>query len=138
MTKVGLAPRGSTYETHRFTELLQMGTVPAVVSSPYLYAPFVDMPAIIVMPDDAPEIKKAGVRAYGGDIVGYDRENGDREAIARELCDQNGAVLVPSYDDFFVMAGQGTVGLEIAAQCQQPVQPEAFFTRLSILMRPGL
>lgn len=46
-TKVGLAPRGSTYETHRLTELLQMGTVPAVVSSPYLYAPFIDIPAII-------------------------------------------------------------------------------------------
>lgn len=46
-TKIGMAPRGSTDETHRLTELLQMGTVPAVVSSPYLYAPFRNIPAII-------------------------------------------------------------------------------------------
>ncbi|HTH97445.1 MAG TPA: threonine/serine dehydratase [Stellaceae bacterium] len=75
------------------------------------------MAAAIVMPDDAPAIKRANTAAYGAELVLYDRLKGDREAIARTLAEERGATLVPSYDDPFIMAGQGTVGLEIAHQC---------------------
>jgi threonine dehydratase len=74
------------------------------------------MPATIVMPSDAPTIKAANTRALGADIVFYDRATESREDIARNLCAAHGAILVPSYDDPFVMAGQGTIGLEILEQ----------------------
>jgi threonine dehydratase len=72
--------------------------------------------AVIVMPTDAPAVKTANTRALGAEIVLYDRVRESREEIARELARQLGAVLVPSYDDAHVVAGQGTVGLEIADQ----------------------
>jgi threonine dehydratase len=72
------------------------------------------VPALIVMPKDAPRAKLEGTRAYGAEIVFYDRAKDDREAIARALCDQRGATLVRPFDDPDVVAGQGTVGLEIA------------------------
>lgn len=68
----------------------------------------------IVMPEDAPKSKLANTRALGGAVVTYDRYTGDREAIAREIAAKRGAVLVPSYDHKDIIAGQGTVGLEIA------------------------
>jgi threonine dehydratase len=74
------------------------------------------MPAVIVMPSDAPTIKLENTRAYGADVVTYDRASGDREAIAAKLTRERGAILVPSYDDPFIIAGQGTLGLEAAAQ----------------------
>jgi len=72
--------------------------------------------ATIVMPEDAPEIKKAGVRADGAELVLYDRRGESREAIADEICSRTGAVLVPSYDDRHIVAGQGTCGAEFARQ----------------------
>ncbi|TWB25784.1 threonine ammonia-lyase [Nitrospirillum bahiense] len=72
--------------------------------------------ATIVMPADAPAIKVAGTRALGAEIVFYDRYTEDREVIGRDLCARTGAVLVPSYDDVHIIAGQGTVGLEIGRQ----------------------
>jgi threonine dehydratase len=75
------------------------------------------MPATIVMPRDAPAIKVANTRAYGATVVLYDRWTESREAIAARLCDEQGATLVPPFDDPRVIAGQGTVGLEIAEQC---------------------
>ncbi|MDZ5649367.1 threonine/serine dehydratase [Nitrospirillum sp. BR 11828] len=72
--------------------------------------------ATIVMPADAPAIKVAGTRALGAEIVFYDRYTEDREVIGRELSARTGAVLVPSYDDVHIIAGQGTVGLEIGRQ----------------------
>ncbi len=77
------------------------------------------MPAAIVMPADAPQAKLAGTRALGAEVVTYDRERGDREEIARRLATERGATLVPSFDDFDVIAGQGTVGLEIAEQAAE-------------------
>ena len=71
------------------------------------------MPAVIVMPSDAPEMKKARTRALGAEVVEYDRATGDRDAIAQSLAVGHGATLVPPYDDPHVIAGQGTVGLEI-------------------------
>ncbi|MEQ8206290.1 MAG: threonine/serine dehydratase [Woeseia sp.] len=71
----------------------------------------------IVMPDDAPAAKILNTRKLGGETVLYDRYNGDREQIARELAAERGAVLVPSYDHLDIITGQGTVGLEFMQQC---------------------
>jgi threonine dehydratase len=69
--------------------------------------------ATIVMPFDAPEVKKAGVVARGAQLRLYDRETESREAIAAALCDASGAALIPSFDHPDIIAGQGTCGLEI-------------------------
>src|ERR1700753_4164388 len=72
------------------------------------------IPALIVMPADAPKAKIDGTRAYGAEIVTYDRLKDDREAIAAKICAERGATLIKPYDDPGIMAGQGTAGLEIA------------------------
>jgi threonine dehydratase len=72
------------------------------------------VPALIVMPKDAPRAKLEGTRAYGAEIVFYDRATDDREAIALKLCEERGAILIRPFDDPDIVAGQGTVGLEIA------------------------
>ena len=74
--------------------------------------------ATILMPSDAPRVKIDGTRSQGADVVLYDRATGDREAIAAQISEEKGARLVKPYDDPFVIAGQGTAGLEIAAQCK--------------------
>lgn len=71
----------------------------------------------IVMPEDAPKTKKENTQRLGGETILYDRYTGDREQIARKLAAERGAVLVPSYDHEDIIAGQGTVGLEIMRQC---------------------
>ena len=76
-------------------------------------AKLLDMPAVIVMPCDAPRPKRERTAALGAEVVLYDREHEDREAISRDLAQARGAVLVPPYDDPFVIAGQGTAGREI-------------------------
>lgn len=68
----------------------------------------------IVMPADAPAAKIDNTRRLGGEVITYDRYAGDREAIARRIAGERGAELVPSYDHEHIIAGQGTVGLEIA------------------------
>jgi len=70
--------------------------------------------AIIVMPDDAPKIKVQGVINDGADIVFYDRAKESREAIADDISARDGRIIIPSYDDPYIISGQGTVGLEIA------------------------
>jgi threonine dehydratase len=74
------------------------------------------MKAIIVMPSDAPALKIEGTRAAGAEIIFYDRHTEDRVAIAAGIAANSGATVVPSFDDPFIVAGQGTAGLEIAAQ----------------------
>jgi threonine dehydratase len=69
--------------------------------------------ATIVMPEDSPEVKLAATRGYGAEVVLYDRYTEDREAIARALADEAGMTLVPPFDDDHVIAGQGTVALEL-------------------------
>lgn len=69
--------------------------------------------AVVAMPDDAPRSKVAATRGYGAEIVFYDRQGQDREAIALEIADRDQLVLVPPYDDYLIMAGQGTCGLEL-------------------------
>src|SRR4051812_49370084 len=77
-------------------------------------AKLLDMQATIVMPVDAPLSKRERTKSYGAEVVLYDRDREDREAIAREIAGRSGATLVPPYDDPLVIAGQGTAGREIA------------------------
>ncbi|WP_010216819.1 threonine/serine dehydratase [Sphingomonas sp. PAMC 26621] len=74
------------------------------------------MPAMIVMPSDAPKAKRDGTLALGAEVVDYDRATESREAIAARLAEARGAVLVPSFDDPWVIEGQGSSGVEAAAQ----------------------
>lgn len=78
------------------------------------------MRATIVMPSDAPALKVEGTRAQGADIILYDRLTEDRVAIAERLAAGTGAIVVPSFDDPHIVAGQGTAGLEIEQQLGRP------------------
>lgn len=69
--------------------------------------------ALIAMPTDAPKAKVAATREYGAEIVFYDRQKQDREAFALDLAERERLVMVPPYDDEFILAGQGTCGLEL-------------------------
>ena len=81
------------------------------------------IPALIVMPDDAPAIKIDGVRRDGAEIRLYDRGSESREAIATEEAERRGAVLVPSFDDPYIIAGQGTAGVEFGQQMRDANTP---------------
>jgi threonine dehydratase len=74
------------------------------------------IPATIVMPSDAPVTKIEGTKAQGAQIILYDRLKEDRVSIAARIAGETGATVVPSFDDSHIVAGQGTVGLEILAQ----------------------
>lgn len=74
------------------------------------------IPAVIVMPSDAPSVKVEATRGHGAEIVFYERRSQGREALAQRLAEERGAVVVPSFDDPAIVAGQGTVGLEILEQ----------------------
>ena len=77
------------------------------------------IPATIVMPNDAPEVKLAGTRALGAEVVLYDRPGGEiREEVAARLCEERGATLVHAYGDPWVIEGQGSAGNEVAAQME--------------------
>jgi threonine dehydratase len=78
-----------------------------------LAARLVGTTALIVMPKDAPALKVEATRGFGAEIVFYDRQTEDREAIARRLAADTGRVLVPPFDDYAIMAGQGTAALEL-------------------------
>jgi len=71
------------------------------------------VPATIVMPQDAPSVKRAATQAYGAEIVGYDRAADEREAVARRLLETRGLTLIPPFDHPDVVAGQGTAALEL-------------------------
>ena len=77
------------------------------------------IPATIVMPADAPRVKMRNTLALGARVVEYDRERESREDIASRIAREDGAVLVPSFDDPDIIAGQGTVGIEIAEQARE-------------------
>ncbi len=72
------------------------------------------------MPSDAPAVKVAATRAHGAEIVFYDRRTESREEISQALASDRKAVVVPSFDDCAIVAGQGTVGLEILDQMKRP------------------
>ncbi len=71
---------------------------------------------LVAMPEDAPAAKVAGTRGYGAEIVFYDRHKQDREAFAMDLAERERLILVPPYDDYFILAGQGTCGLELVEE----------------------
>jgi len=81
------------------------------------------IPATIVMPADAPAIKIDNTRSHGAEIVFYDRRSESREEISARLAAEKGAVVVPSFDDPAIVAGQGTVGLEILQQLSDLYEP---------------
>lgn len=89
-------------------------------------------PAVIVMPSDAPALKIANTRALGAEVVLYDRATEDREEIGARLAAERGLTLIKPYDDPQVIAGQGTVGLEIAEQAA-----EAGVTKAEVLVCCG-
>jgi len=75
-----------------------------------------DIPRVIVMPSDAPVVKREATEAYGGEIVLYDREREDREAIGQRLAVERGLTVIPPYNHAHIIAGAGTAALELFAE----------------------
>ena len=71
------------------------------------------------MPADAPQTKIANTRSYGAEVVFFDRYNQSRDEVAAPYIEERGMVLVPPYDDPSIMAGQGTIGLELVADANE-------------------
>ncbi len=110
--------RGAYNRIAQFTEAERAGGVVAFSSGNHaqgvaLAARLLGIPATIVMPSDAPEAKLAATRDYGAEVILYDRKTMDRGAIAADLAAERGAVLVPPFNDFAIMAGAGTAALEL-------------------------
>ncbi len=89
------------------------------------------LPATIVMPSDAPAIKIKNTKNYGAEVILYDRADGNRVAVAEHILAQTGGTLIPPYNDFDVIAGQGTIGLELARDA------EALEAPLDIVLGPS-
>jgi threonine dehydratase len=83
-----------------------------------LAAKLFDVPAVIVMPHDAPSVKVDATREYGAEIVFYDRDNNDREELAKQIAEERGAIAVPPFDDPRIMAGAATATLELVEECE--------------------
>lgn len=83
-----------------------------------LVARMLGAPAVIVMPADAPAMKVANTRGYGAEVIHYDRYSEDRDAITREIAATRGMTIVWPFDDADIVAGQGTVGLELVGQAK--------------------
>lgn len=81
-------------------------------------ATLLGLPSVIVMPRDAPQLKIKRTRNFGAEVVLYDRETEDRDAIARQICADRRAAFIHPFDDRNVMAGQGTAGLELMEQAK--------------------
>jgi threonine dehydratase len=75
--------------------------------------------AVIIMPSDAPQTKIANTRSYGAEVVLYNRYNQSREEVATPFIKDRGMILVPPYDDPSIMAGQGTIGLELVSEAKE-------------------
>jgi threonine dehydratase len=84
-----------------------------------LAAKLLGVPAVIVMPSDAPAAKLAATRGYGAEVVTYDRERMNRAELAASIAAERGATLVPPYDDPAIIAGQGTAALELIEDAGQ-------------------
>jgi threonine dehydratase len=110
--------RGAYNRIAQLTPAERIGGVVAFSSGNHaqgvaLAAHICGVPAAIVMPSDAPNSKLAATRGYGAEVVTYDRKTMNRGEIAAELARERGATLVPPYDDPAIIAGQGTVALEL-------------------------
>ena len=111
--------RGAYNRISRLTPEERKGGVVAFSSGNHaqgvaLAAKLAGVRATIVMPSDAPKVKQERSTGHGAAGVHYDRATEDRDAIARKIAAERGAVVVPPFDDFHVIAGQGTIGFEIA------------------------
>jgi len=84
-----------------------------------LAAKLLQIPATIVMPHDAPRLKREGTESLGASVRPYHRDTESREAIAAEIAASTGATVVPAFDDPDIIAGQGTCGLELVEQMRQ-------------------
>ncbi len=110
--------RGAYNALARFDARQRQGGVVAFSSGNHaqavaLAARLLGMPAVIVMPHDAPAAKIQATRGYGGEVIGYDRFREDREAIGRRLAEERGMTLIPPFDHRDVIAGQGTAAKEL-------------------------
>ncbi|MFO1321182.1 MAG: threo-3-hydroxy-L-aspartate ammonia-lyase [Burkholderiales bacterium] len=110
--------RGAYNALARFTPEQRRGGVITFSSGNHaqaiaLSARLLGMPAVIVMPKDAPAVKLEATKGYGGEVVRYDRYTEDREALGRRIAAERGMTLIPPYDHADVMAGQGTAALEL-------------------------
>ena len=74
--------------------------------------------AVIVMPEDSPKMKLENTRNYGAEVITYDRDKESREELATEIARERGSIVVPSFEDFYIISGQGTVGLEAVQQAK--------------------
>ena len=83
-----------------------------------LVARMLGAPAVIVMPADAPAMKVANTRGYGAEVIHYDRYSEDRDALTRAISRDRGMTIVWPFDDADIVAGQGTVGLELVGQAR--------------------
>src|SRR5262249_28860679 len=111
--------RGAYNRISRLTEDERKGGVVAFSSGNHaqgvaLAAKLAGIRAAIVMPSDAPKLKQERTKSHGAEVILYHRATEDRDAIARKLAAERGAVVVPPFDDFYVIAGQGTIGFEVA------------------------
>jgi threonine dehydratase len=116
--------RGALNALSRFTPEQRNGGVVAFSSGNHaqaiaLAAGELGIPAVIVMPKDAPEMKLAATRGYGGEVVLYDRYSEDRLEIGREIADSRGMTLIPPYDHPDIIAGQGTAAKELIEEVGQ-------------------
>jgi threo-3-hydroxy-L-aspartate ammonia-lyase len=102
--------RLATDERHRGVVTFSSGNHAQAIA---LAGQLLDIPRVIVMPSDAPAVKRAATAAYGGEIVSYDRDREDREEIGRRLAAERGLTLIPPYDHPHIIAGQGTAALEL-------------------------
>jgi threonine dehydratase len=110
--------RGAYNALAQFTQQQRKGGVISFSSGNHaqaiaLSAQLLGMPALIVMPRDAPQLKIDATRGYGAEVLLYDRYTEDREALGARLADERGMTLIPPYDHPHVMAGQGTAALEL-------------------------
>ena len=117
--------RGGAYKFrgayNKISAELEKGPVQSVVAyssgnhaqAVALTAKLLNLPAIIVMPADAPPAKVAATKEYGAEIIFYDRYTEDREQIGKRICEERQALLVPPFDDYLIMAGAGTAAAEL-------------------------
>lgn len=110
--------RGATNRIQSLTEDEKRRGVMAISSGNHaqavaLAAREAGVRAVVAIPADAPKMKVAAARDYGADIRFFDRLTQDREGFGREIAEREGLIMVPPYDDYLIMAGQGTCGLEL-------------------------
>jgi threonine dehydratase len=124
--------RGAFNALSKFTPEQQRGGVIAFSSGNHaqaiaLAAKLLRIPAVIVMPLDAPAAKMQATRGYGAEVITYDRYKQDREALTKEIAAQRGMTLIPPYDHADIIAGQGTAAHELIDEVGQL---DALFTPL--------